>query len=574
MFSGENKVNTEEYWKLRGNKAYKEKKFTEALSFYNRALDINPHSVVLLSNRSAVHLFQHNYALAIIDSSKAIQLDSSCIKAYYRKACALKEISNFTEALEVISVAMEIDSENKELKALEEEISTEIHANNILPCDNPERHKFDELIKWLIQGGAIFPKIHMRYYSEDYRGVHSTRPILANECIIFVPKSHIITLEIAKQAPIGSKMMTAQLDLLSPKHSYLSSYILHEQLKPNSFWRPYLNILPEKYANFPIFYTDEEREWLAGSPFLNQINEKIIDIQEDYNEICKAVPEFSQFSLLEFSKIRMAVSSRIFGMEIDGKTTDGFVPLADMLNHSRPRQTSWTYDQKRSGFVVEAMESIPKGVQVMDSYGKKCNSRFLLNYGFIVRNNDADEYPFIVKLNPNDGLFEPKKEALGGSTTSVFRLQACVSDPIFYEFLGAMRLAVIDDHDTLDKVIHEYRENNQFQSRKIKAISLENERNVLKQLKILAEDSLRSYSNTLFQDQALLNTDLTENQRNCVLMTKGEKIILHFFIQMVEDLEPLVVSPVSDFTREDLMNKYQEYLISSLVPLGQIGTNN
>lgn len=29
----------------------------------------------------------------------------------------------------------------------------------------------------------------------------------------------------------------------------------------------------------------------------------------------------------------MMVSSRIFGMNIEGTKTDGFVPMADMLNH-------------------------------------------------------------------------------------------------------------------------------------------------------------------------------------------------------------------------------------------------
>jgi len=28
---------------------------------------------------------------------------------------------------------------------------------------------------------------------------------------------------------------------------------------------------------------------------------------------------------------------------------------------------------------------------VFDSYGRKCNSRFLLNYGFIVEDNDMNE---------------------------------------------------------------------------------------------------------------------------------------------------------------------------------------
>lgn len=34
-----------------------------------------------------------------------------------------------------------------------------------------------------------------------------------------------------------------------------------------------------------------------------------------------------------------------------------------------------------------------------DSYGRKCNSRFFLNYGFINQPNDANEVPIIVNID-------------------------------------------------------------------------------------------------------------------------------------------------------------------------------
>ena len=46
---------------------------------------------------------------------------------------------------------------------------------------------------------------------------------------------------------------------------------------------------------------------------------------------------------------------------------------------------------------------------MLDSYGRKCNSRFLLNYGFIVKNNDGDEFPFKIKFNSADPLYLEKR---------------------------------------------------------------------------------------------------------------------------------------------------------------------
>lgn len=57
----------------------------------------------------------------------------------------------------------------------------------------------------------------------------------------------------------------------------------------------------------------------------------------------------------------MIVSSRIFGIQIEGVKTDAYVPYADMLNHKRPRQTAWTYTDDREGFIMEALEDMKRG---------------------------------------------------------------------------------------------------------------------------------------------------------------------------------------------------------------------
>ena len=135
---------------------------------------------------------------------------------------------------------------------------------------------------------------------------------------------------------------------------------------------------------------------------MKQIEEKKEDIRLDYELICKEVPDFKQFTLNQYKEVRMMTCSRIFGITVDNVKTDGFVPYADMLNHRRPRQTLWYYDDERKGFIIEACDEIARGDQVYDSYGKKCNSIFFLNYGFINQPNDADEVPFRITINPND----------------------------------------------------------------------------------------------------------------------------------------------------------------------------
>ena len=58
----------------------------------------------------------------------------------------------------------------------------------------------------------------------------------------------------AKETEVSIKLIASKLELLSPKHSFLSTYLLHEKKNPNSFWQPYLKILPSNYDTFPIFF--------------------------------------------------------------------------------------------------------------------------------------------------------------------------------------------------------------------------------------------------------------------------------------------------------------------------------
>lgn len=121
-----------------------------------------------------------------------------------------------------------------------------------------------------------------------------------------------------------------------------------------------------------------------------------------------------------------------------------------MLNHKRPRQTSWTYTDDRAGFIIEALEDIKRGEQVYDSYGKKCNTRFLLNYGFINLDNDANEYPFTIKLDEDDPLAFHKREMLSSDNISrTFRVQANFEEPIVFKFISFLRFVDFDENIAL-----------------------------------------------------------------------------------------------------------------------------
>lgn len=365
-----------------------------------------------------------DFAKAIEDCDTALKIDPKhtkvsiplldSLKSYYRKAMSLFEspqVENYDrDCLRTIEQGLEVDPSNEDLRSLLAEVKEQYDADHLIKVDTEEKERFEKLFKWMTKDGAQFDKLKMRYYGPDYRGVHAARDIKKGETILYVPKKEIITLEMAMESPIGALMAARNMRnrLLSPKHSFLSCFIMQEKRKPTSYFKEFIDILPKNFTNFPIFYTVEERQWLEGSAMQNVISDKIKDIQTDYNTICNEVPEFRQFSLKEYSEMRMMVCSRIFGISINGVKTDGFVAYADMLNHQRPKETQWSYSDEREGFIIEATDDIKRGQQVYDSYGKKCNTRFLLNYGFINLNNDANEFPLVVRLRLDDPLHGAK----------------------------------------------------------------------------------------------------------------------------------------------------------------------
>ena len=91
-----------------------------------------------------------------------------------------------------------------------------------------EKERFETMFTWMLENGANFDKLKVRYYAPDYRGVHAAKDIKKGETILYVPKHEIITLEMAFASPIGAQMFEKghRNRLLSPKHSFLATYVM------------------------------------------------------------------------------------------------------------------------------------------------------------------------------------------------------------------------------------------------------------------------------------------------------------------------------------------------------------
>ena len=66
---------------------------------YTEAIEFNPNSAVLYANRSFAHLRTESFGYALEDASKAISLDKTYVKGYYRRAAAYMALGKCKLAL-------------------------------------------------------------------------------------------------------------------------------------------------------------------------------------------------------------------------------------------------------------------------------------------------------------------------------------------------------------------------------------------------------------------------------------------------------------------------------------------
>lgn len=384
------------------------------------------------------------------------------------------------------------------------------------------------------------------------------RDVQSEEILLEIPLKCLITVEMGKETEVGRAVLEADLELDAPKHVFLMLFVLTDRKRPESRFKPYYDMLPHTLSNMPVFWHDDELEALEGSYLLQQIADRKRAIANDYEAICAVYPRFeSTASLEEFKWARMCVCSRNFGVVVNGVRTSALVPYADMLNHFRPRETKWTYDNARGAFTITALQGIRQGSQVYDSYGQKCNHRFLLNYGFAIEDNREpdgfcpNEVSIAVSLRADDPLVARKQLLwIRDGAVGAKRLRICAADnENFRAVLSLLRIVVADDDD-LERVLGQ----NPYASYRTASdlhfpVSLKNETHALRLLGRIARDMLDKYPTTKDDDDdALANRSLPafSNARHATIHVRSEKIVLLHYIDFASTALRLAALPLGD----------------------------
>jgi protein-histidine N-methyltransferase len=247
------------------------------------------------------------------------------------------------------------------------------------------------------------------------------------------------------------------------------------------------------------------------------------------------------------------------------------VPLADMLNHNVPRQTAWEFTNKVNGFTITTLQNISEGDEIYDSYGRKCNTQLLANYGFALLNNDSNRCCLMLLVPSTDPKYALKMRYLG-SPIRRFVVSSLYNDEDTPDMFGYGRLAVASDDELM--LIQDG-----VKLAEVKAMSVKNEALVLQQIERSAKMELSRFATSLEDDNKIIADEKawsqkTQAYKNCVIVRRGEKQVLHRFLELCKVGQEYLEMPWADVKRgvqrlyaDKSKSHIHNYLYECIVPL-------
>lgn len=140
---------------------------------------------------------------------------------------------------------------------------------------------------WVRANGAKFEGASVASFPGYELGVKAEMNIIQGSLVIAVPRDMMMTVETAAKSPLGVLMGKDQI-LKNMPNVTLAMFLLVEKFKGDSFWKPYLDLLPKRYSTV-LYFNVEELGELQGSPTLETALKQIKSIARQFAYFYKLV---------------------------------------------------------------------------------------------------------------------------------------------------------------------------------------------------------------------------------------------------------------------------------------------
>ncbi|KAL3266845.1 hypothetical protein HHI36_010996 [Cryptolaemus montrouzieri] len=206
-------------------------------------------------------------------STRELQLRENVDQLLKLSTSAGSQQMNINKVLESQKEVFEVIDKIKNLEIRKSHSKHTDHVRN--SCD-----KLASFSDWLKREGAIFEGCSIADFPGYDLGLKADIDIPFGSLFIAVPKKVMMTIETAKESILKNLIEKDQI-LKNMPNVTLAIYLLVEKFRENSFFKPYIDILPRSYCTV-LYFSLAELEELRGSPTLDLALKQIKSISRQY----------------------------------------------------------------------------------------------------------------------------------------------------------------------------------------------------------------------------------------------------------------------------------------------------
>ncbi|XP_059616323.1 actin-histidine N-methyltransferase [Phlebotomus argentipes] len=348
---------------------------------------------------------------------------------------------------------LEIRSLLDRVQAIEAELKVKsASSKNRVAC-------IEAFCAWARENGAQFDGVKISEFPGYGMGLEATKEFHEDAVFISIPKKMLMGLHNVSNAiaPMMSEMPMVQ----TMSNIKLAFSLLVERLNPNSFWKPYIDTLPEKYSTVMNFSTNEMQE-LKGSSALSSALVQCKNIARQYAFIRKYIDNIKEegfdatlltlkerfsFDLYCWAVSTVMTRQNLVPMHVTDKDepqthmSPALIPLWDMANHAHGKITT-IYNAESDCIESSVQAKCQRGEQIFIFYGPRSNADFLIHNGFVYGKNEHDSVPIRLGLSSMDQLVSERTELLKALNIVVSGELSLLPAPQFIspELLGFVRV--------------------------------------------------------------------------------------------------------------------------------------
>ncbi|KAH9863089.1 hypothetical protein IAQ61_009366 [Plenodomus lingam] len=319
----------------------------------------------------------------------------------------------------------------------------------------------DRFLAWFKSVGGEFrddlSKISDLRSQDAGRGIVATRDIPAETTLFTIPRNAIINVETSDLARLlpgifDGTLNDAEDEKAEPLDPWASLILvmLREYLHgEQSYWKPYIDILPTSFDT-PIFWTQDELKELEGTVLTaEKIGKSESDemlrthvlpiVTQNPTAFCPkgAIPLNEEDLLALAHRIGSTIMSYAFDLDDDKEESDaeeegwvedrdgltmlGMVPMADVLNANADFNAHVNHGEKLE--VTSLRSDIRAGTEILNYYGPLPSSELLRRYGYVTPEHhryDVAEVSWelvrstlVAHLELSDGILQAVETQLG-----------------------------------------------------------------------------------------------------------------------------------------------------------------